>query len=883
MAHLRLPGGKQLELTTSGPTTIGHSNKASLRIDHPQVAELHCVIRALKGGGFGLKDLGSQHGTKVNGQEVHATRLYHQDVLQIGDAELVFDSPGDPRPTTPAPKEASKAAQSQAQAAKAKATASPAKRKSSQAAKDDPDLPLGQELGGYRLEDVLGHGGMGTVYRATQLSLHREVALKVLKSELCENPDFVQRFTDEARAAGRFNHPNVVQVFDVGEANGRHFYSMELLEGGSLEDKLRGQGKLDISEALAATLDAARGLEYARELGLVHRDIKPDNLMLTQQGTVKICDLGLAGDLGLMAEGKLLGTPHFLSPEQVRKDPADHRSDLYALGCTFYRLLTGKTPFSGKTVRDILRAQLENTPPLLRDVEPEAALFDPVMEQLLAKDPAERFQSASELAAALESYYESKKGISKALLITLVIAVLGCGAGLAYVLSKKQDSKVPVVKNEQKEKLAQQLAEQKAQIAYQSVKESLPALERASKLEEMAKQHPGTRFAKRAMREGKQLREQEQKRLAAEKAAEAARKQRYQEMVADAKSAFDAGKLAEAWARASKLAGEDAAGKQALALIHKELQERVAARGAKALLALDKAIAAEDFDGGRAAFLSALDFGGQTLPESIRKTIEEARQQGEGRLDQAMRLHKQQLQELRNKWLARRVQVLLAKDGAFAAIRAVDFAKAAQRLSGQEVPSDFAADWAALARMSEELKSISSGCADLWQAWTGLRFRVGSSEWRLDSMSWPNSAVLSSDSGSPNKISLRDQPQFLAALLVATPASATKAQKRVRAALLTQLALAHDLPAVHAWGGSGKAPKPSVFGQALGELSLEGLSEEQAGRCRGAADLARMLRAWQQQHMAAAAAAAKAIESNPAAAILHLVLEISSAPAQSRR
>ncbi|HHI79119.1 MAG TPA: FHA domain-containing protein [Planctomycetes bacterium] len=485
MAELILPDGKRVPL--QGPLTIGSAEDADLRLPGYDLADYHCAVRPLKGGGFGLKDLGSEGGTLVDGKRIQALRLRPGAKIRLGKALLRFED-ATASPSAPG-----------TQAARQDKTGKTTPRPK----RDSADLPVGTELAGYRILGVCGHGGMGTVYRALQVSLGREVALKVLRRDLCEDPGFVDSFLSEARAAARFNHPNVVSVFDVGIAQGRPFYSMELLDQGSLEDILRKEGKLPVPEAIRAIRDAARGLAYAEQLGLVHRDIKPENLMRTQDGRSKICDLGLAGNPADVLAGKVAGTPHFMSPEQIRREPLDHRSDLYSLGVTFYRLLTGKTPFTGKNVKEILKAHLESEVPSVRTLCPEAPEeLDEVLRKLLAKNPDERFQSASELLEALDKF--SKEGArSKGLLILLALLVVGLGGGITYLLTREPKVRVQTIKEKDPKAaaLAKKNFELEAMNAWHQIPKDLEETQRIAKLQALISKYKGTPAAHRAEKE----------------------------------------------------------------------------------------------------------------------------------------------------------------------------------------------------------------------------------------------------------------------------------------------------------------------------------------------------------------------------------------------
>ena len=206
----------------------------------------------------------------------------------------------------------------------------------------------GKRLGKYLLKTKLGQGGMGTVYLAIDTRLKRNVALKVLPKEMAADEAAVKRFLREARVAARLNHPNVVAVYDVDRQRGFCFLVMELVDGRTASELLR-EGPLSWTEATRLVADACRGLVAAHEAGLVHRDIKPSNIMRTNDGLVKLADFGLAkvmDDPGpaknpLTQSGTILGTPHYMSPEQCRGEPVDARSDLYSLGATYYTLLAG--------------------------------------------------------------------------------------------------------------------------------------------------------------------------------------------------------------------------------------------------------------------------------------------------------------------------------------------------------------------------------------------------------------------------------------------------------------------------------------------------------------------------------------------------------------
>ncbi len=273
-------------------------------------------------------------------------------------------------------------------------------------------LAPGRIIAGYRIEGLLGKGGMGSVYRATQLSMNRPVAFKVLAPRLAGDPAFVGRFRREARAAGRLHHPNLVTVHDSGEADGLVFFSMELVEGRSLKAVIKERGRLPADEALRLTRQALEALAYAHGKGVVHRDIKPDNLMLMANGQIKVADLGLSridegGDGGATnlfetSAGSFMGSPHYMAPEQGRDaHSADQRSDLYSVGATLYHLVCGQPPFSGATAMEVLIAAQEHPLAWPAAAPPPAPLRE-LIARLLEKDPARRPPDAQAAIAVLD-------------------------------------------------------------------------------------------------------------------------------------------------------------------------------------------------------------------------------------------------------------------------------------------------------------------------------------------------------------------------------------------------------------------------------------------------------------------------------------------------
>ncbi len=280
---------------------------------------------------------------------------------------------------------------------------------------------IGKTLSHYRIVEQIGAGGMGVVYRAHDETLRRDVAVKVLPPSFAKDPDRLRRFEQEARAAGALNHPNILAIHDFGEHEGSPYVVSELLEGRTLRDQMGGRA-LPVRKALEYGVQMARGLSAAHEKGIVHRDLKPENLFITSDGRVKILDFGIAkltrpaGVEESRAEtvvstpteaGTVLGTTGYMSPEQVRGETVDHRSDLFAMGAVIYEMLSGRRAFSGATSADTMSAILAHDPPSLSTLREEIPPdLDRTVRRCLEKSVRERSQSAWDLASELERLAE---------------------------------------------------------------------------------------------------------------------------------------------------------------------------------------------------------------------------------------------------------------------------------------------------------------------------------------------------------------------------------------------------------------------------------------------------------------------------------------------
>ena len=275
---------------------------------------------------------------------------------------------------------------------------------------EDVDGQPAAMIGKYQLLDVLGSGGMGAVHLGFDPLIERQVAIKILDDQVAANETALQRFLGEARAVGRLNHPNVISVYDIGEDSGRHFIVMELATGGSVRTMLHENKRLSLEQACRIVIEAARGLAAAHAVGLIHRDVKPDNLMLGAGDVIKVVDFGVAKDLdrradfAMTGEGQMLGTPYYMSPEQIEGDAFDSRTDIYSLGATFYHLLTGKAPFDADSLPKLFVAHGTADRPDPREVNADLpSECAAVIAKALAIQASDRFRSMEEFAAELEN------------------------------------------------------------------------------------------------------------------------------------------------------------------------------------------------------------------------------------------------------------------------------------------------------------------------------------------------------------------------------------------------------------------------------------------------------------------------------------------------
>lgn len=379
--------------------TMGRASSCGIHIQDKSVSREHCVAM-FTDGKIVINDLRSTHGVTHNGEKVGHCELRPGDSCQLGGVLATFEPSGAQlqAKVVKAPEKSPAIPIAPNPAPAATAINITPTTEVTNAASSDSTNPI-RNIAGYRILETIGQGGYGTVYRAEQVRLHREVALKVLKQgdDSRDHKAQIEAFLREARLAAGLHDPRLVQIYDVGESDGEHFLSMELIEGGSLARKIRRDGPIPWQDVIRLVRDIALALKVAHAAKLVHRDVKPGNILLAANGQAKLTDLGLA------ASGEHAGTIAFMSPEQLRRETIDGRADIYALGCTAYAALTGNPPFAGDR-QEMARGHLKQKPtPLLDcDLQVPYHLGQLIVESMMAKDANDRPQSATAVVERLD-------------------------------------------------------------------------------------------------------------------------------------------------------------------------------------------------------------------------------------------------------------------------------------------------------------------------------------------------------------------------------------------------------------------------------------------------------------------------------------------------
>src|SRR5256885_4026405 len=267
---------------------------------------------------------------------------------------------------------------------------------------------VGEVIAGrYELEELVGSGGMSSVFKARDKLLERRVALKVLHPHFTDDDQYVERFRREARAVASLSHPNIVTILDRGEDEGRQFIVFELVEGRTLAEILEEEGRLPVRRALEIAIQVARGLGFAHEQGLIHRDVKPQNVILNGDGRAKVTDFGIARSLdvqGVTQSGAVLGTSNYIAPEQASGRPVDRTTDVESLGVVLFELLTGEVPFPGESFVAVAMQHVSEPPPSVLEVRPDVPVrVARAVDRALEKDPAERWPTMDAFAAELQA------------------------------------------------------------------------------------------------------------------------------------------------------------------------------------------------------------------------------------------------------------------------------------------------------------------------------------------------------------------------------------------------------------------------------------------------------------------------------------------------
>jgi serine/threonine-protein kinase len=399
LAKLRIAegadSGKEFDIQKEGRYIIGRSLQADFQIADMMASRQHAAVTVMKGKAV-LEDLESMNGTLLNGKNVEPKKplpIHSGDIITIGSTNIEFLLVVS-APVVPPPKK-----------------------------DEDPTKPVttsesGRVIGGYKILERLGVGGMGTVYKAIQVSMGRTVAFKVLNITSYDTDRAIKEFLREARTGASLNHPNIVTFYDCGCDKGIYYIAMEFIEGVGLDKILEEKGAFEVGLALEIAIQIVDALSYMFSKGIIHRDIKPSNIMLTRQKVAKLTDFGLAKQFvqsGLtgytkMGEGK--GTLEYMPPEQISDAlHCDQRADIYAVGATLYDMLTGKPPFSGESVRQLIESVERRYPAPIRKLNPDVPDYvSNIVEKCMRKRPDERYKYPDELLRDLRAALKRWRG-----------------------------------------------------------------------------------------------------------------------------------------------------------------------------------------------------------------------------------------------------------------------------------------------------------------------------------------------------------------------------------------------------------------------------------------------------------------------------------------
>jgi len=371
--------GKVFNIPKEGKYIIGRSAQADLRIADMLASRQHAAVIVERGKAM-LEDLGSTNGTLLNGKKAKKVSLHSGDIVTIGSTSIEF-----------------------LWLTRAPGVAPPSQKEDSTKPVTSPQT--GRVIGGYKVIDRIGVGGMGTVYKAIQVSMGRTVAFKVLNITSYDTDRAIKEFLREARTGASLNHPNIVTFYDCGCDKGIYYIAMEFIEGVPLDTILEEKGAFDVPLALDIAIQVTDALAYMFSKGIIHRDIKPSNIMLTRQRVAKLTDFGLAkkfvraGLTGYTRVGEGKGTLEYMPPEQISDAlHCDQRADIYSVGATLYDMLTGRPPFSGESMRKLIESLEKKYPTPIKKLNPRVPDFVcSIVEKCMRKKSEERYQFPSEL------------------------------------------------------------------------------------------------------------------------------------------------------------------------------------------------------------------------------------------------------------------------------------------------------------------------------------------------------------------------------------------------------------------------------------------------------------------------------------------------------